>query len=107
MSTKIFDALESFAQSALMNFSQKQQMVKTVEELGELTTQLCKRINESPKSDTAQIVDEIADVLVMVVQMREVFGREAVDTRVLFKLNRTMDRIRARSPEAAEQGKCV
>jgi hypothetical protein len=82
-------------------------MLKTCEELAELTTQLCKRLSQSPKSIDADIVDEIADGFVVLAQMRHLFGMEKVDERVLFKLNRTMERIRARNQKMPEEKGCV
>jgi len=63
-------------------------MIKTCEELGELSAILCKRLNGSPATHE-QVVDEIADVLIMAHQMRVVFGPGEVDTRIVFKLERT------------------
>lgn len=84
--------------AALAEFGQNAQMIKTCEELGELSTQLCKRLNGSPTTDAA-IIDEVADVLIMANQMRTLFGAEAVDTRIEFKLNRTMQFIQKRKEE--------
>ena len=68
-------------------------MVKACEEMGELITQLCKRLNGSPTTDD-KIVDEIADVLITAHHLRFIYGEEPVDLRVLFKINRTMEYIR-------------
>lgn len=55
--------------------------------------QLSKRLAGSPTTEEA-IIDEVADVLVMVFGMRKHFGADAVDARALYKLNRTIDAIR-------------
>ena len=66
-----------------------------------MTTALCKRLNGSPVSD-AQIIDEVADVLIMTNQMRHVYGADQVDDRIVYKLGRTMDFIRTRKGAANE-----
>lgn len=86
-------ALESGAHSALGFFGVRAQMIKTCEELAELTQVLCKNLNEAPCSDE-YVQDEIADVLIMAHQMRIIFGEKAVDDRVIYKLNRTMEYVR-------------
>lgn len=106
MSPIVQSALEHAGESALIAFGDKAQMVKTVEECAELIVQLSKRLNNSPTTNE-QIVDEVCDVLIMTMQMRKIFGAEAADARILFKLNRTMEFIRSRkeavSAEAAVQ----
>lgn len=94
-------ALQAAADSTMIAFGLDAQMIKTCEELGELTTQLCKKLNGSPTTNAA-IVDEVADVLIMAFQMRHVFGAEAVDERIIYKLDRTMEFIRNRAKPAEQ-----
>lgn len=82
---KLFDAL---APAAFQAFGERAQMIKTLEELSELMVTLAKKLNASPVTD-AEIIDEIADVLIMVGQMRFRFGETEVDQRIIYKLNRT------------------
>jgi hypothetical protein len=63
------------------------QRIKTVEELSELAVVLCKAINGSPVTFEA-IVDEIADVIIVVNQMRHHYGEIQVDQRMDYKLDR-------------------
>jgi hypothetical protein len=88
MNQKIETLFAFVAPAAFHAFGDNAQMIKTIEELSELTQVLCKKINGAPVTDE-QIIDEIADVIVMANQMRFKFGPEAVDERILFKLNRT------------------
>ncbi|TXH57065.1 MAG: hypothetical protein E6Q97_05080 [Desulfurellales bacterium] len=68
----------------------KDQMVKTIEECGELIVALAKyRADGSPRSYDA-VIDEIADVIIMTEQMRQLFGRVAVEERILVKLERAL-----------------
>ena len=66
-------------QNALMNYAELSQM-------------LAKLLNNSPVTDD-QIIDEIADALIMVNQMRFLFGAPLVDSRMIFKMNRTANLI--------------
>lgn len=95
MEQEIQKALDVFSESALIAFGDHAQTIKTCEELGELLSVLMRRLNgrEVPQ---AEIVDEVADVLIMAHQMRKMVGCEAVDERIRFKMNRTIEFIRNR-----------
>lgn len=101
MKENVQRALNAASESILSSFSNHQQIVKTCEELGELTTVLCKKLNGSPTTHEA-VCDEIADVFIMIVQMRLIFGAATVDDRILYKLNRTMEFIRNRNKGAIQ-----
>lgn len=81
-------AFDRVAPRAKEAFSVNCQMVKAIEEMGELTRALAKRLNGSPIKDH-DIMDEICDVLVMANQLRMYFDAEWIDERMLYKLNRT------------------
>lgn len=98
MNDHVSKALEASAQSILIAFGERPQLVKTCEELAELTVQLCKHLNGSPTTQEA-IIDEIADALIMIYQMRAQFGQDEVDARILVKLNRTLTYIRNRKTQ--------
>lgn len=93
MQQTVQTALEAGSESAVRAFGTRAQMTKCCEELAELMVQLCKRLNGSPTPDET-IVDEVADVLVMAYGMRFIFGADAVDKRILYKLDRIMTFIR-------------
>ena len=101
MSESVFKALEASAESALMAYGERTQLIKTCEECSELIAELARRVNNFPTTSEA-IIDEIADCLIMLYQMRSNFGVEEVDERVLFKLNRTMSAIRNQKKIAPE-----
>lgn len=90
------EMIDRVGPAAFQCFGEKAQMVKTIEELAELMQVLAKRLNGSPVTDE-QIVDEVADVLVMANQMRFLYGPSAVDSRMMFKLNRTANYILAQA----------
>lgn len=89
MRSDIEKALRVQAPIILKHFGHEPQMIATCEELGELTTALCKRINRKTVTEE-QVIDEIADCFIMLNQMRLIFGENAVDDRIRFKLDRTM-----------------
>lgn len=78
---------ERLAPLAFEKFGVNAQFTKCLEEMGELTRALAKRMNGSPIDDK-DVVDEIADVLIMANQLRFHFGAETVDERMYYKLGR-------------------
>lgn len=91
--------LDSFDQTpiyqrALRQYSPGGQINKTIEECTELSLAL--QHYRDGKATTEQVVDELADVFIMVTQMRLLF--DGVDERVSFKLNRLTERMNERSP---------
>lgn len=89
MKQSLYTKLSYVTSRAVIQWGEKAQAIKACEEMGELTTQLCKRLNNSPTTDEA-VIDEIADVLIMAFQMRSIFGLEAVDERIDYKLERLL-----------------
>lgn len=89
-------ALEASAQSIVQAYGERAQLTKTCEELSELTVQLCKWLNFEAKTATAYdaVIDEIADVYIVLAQLRVIFGTDQVEDQIVKKLNRTMDAIR-------------
>lgn len=77
---------EVVMQAALDAFGPVRQTDKCIGEMAELTDALlCHRHGEAHRS---AVVDEIADALITVGQMRLLFGAEAVDQQVAIKLAR-------------------
>lgn len=83
-----------------------------IEECAELQKALLKYRRETHKGfpDTEKvkkakeaIIDELADVSVMVEQIKIIYGYEAVEERIGFKINRQMDRLRNRGNGNAEK----
>jgi hypothetical protein len=79
--------VQTLSPLAWTKWGQLAQMVKACEGMGELTVQLCKVVNHSPTVRSA-IIDEIADVLIMVLQLREAYEPSVVDQRAEYKLDR-------------------
>lgn len=81
-----YDIVEQECQSILQRWGVGPQIYKTAEECAELIQVLMKNLNNQATAE--QVIDEIADVIIMTQQMRLVFGAAAVDDRVMIKLKR-------------------
>lgn len=79
--------IENTVVLGIEKWGEKAQTIKAAEECCELAVQLCKMANNSPTS-IESIVDEIADVMIMTYSMRQVFGKDTVDARIAYKLDR-------------------
>ena len=76
---------------AIKTYGQNQQIWMTIEEMSELSNALAKyRRNRVTKSD---ICEEIADVLIMCIQMSKIFGEERVKQMFEDKLKRLKERL--------------
>lgn len=73
-------------QSAIKHFGRKMQIAKAIEEMGELTTELARDLNSS--SMNVDVIDEIADVSIMIAQLKLIFGEDLVEGRIRIKLER-------------------
>ena len=95
-----------FCEDALAHYGPTAQAEKAVEELLELrdslinlrgfevlvNTPMLAAIAGRPAARKA-VIDEIADVIIMVEQMRIAFGAKAVDERIAFKIERQRQRM--------------
>ena len=71
---------------AINHFGVEAQINKAVEEMGELITELSRR--NLPRFDREHVAEEVADALIMLEQLRIIFGGERVDGYVAGKLER-------------------
>jgi hypothetical protein len=71
---------------ALFHFGEGHQVLKAIEELGELSVELA-RFKRCP-DNIIECIDEIADCYVMLAQLREIFGADRIDQRILEKTER-------------------
>lgn len=91
--------IEQVCMTALEFFGEKSQIIAAIEELNELGVELCKVANG--KSDMkmpgvrARMVDEMADVALMMQQMAINFGitNEDIEHQIQFKANKLVGRI--------------
>lgn len=71
---------------AIKHFGVEGQINKAVEEMGELITELSRRY--LPRYDKDRVAEEVADALIMLEQLRIIFGASKVDGYIAEKLER-------------------
>ncbi|MDF2881535.1 MAG: hypothetical protein K0R54_2092 [Clostridiaceae bacterium] len=71
---------------AINTFGENQQIIKAIEELGELSTALARHFTKNESS--ANINEEIADVEIMLSQLRLIFSNAEIDHHKKEKLER-------------------
>ena len=80
------------------HFGIEAQKMKLIEEMAELTAELAK-----PNKDELKIMAEIADVSVVLEQIIDYYGREAIDNIRQGKIERTLERINSGYYEEKKQ----
>lgn len=93
---KLIYALNNFSDKALKHWGIERQMIKTCEELSELSVVLLKNVHAIPQGleNEMAIIDEIADVIIMVHQLKSFFGVHAINEHILKKIERAEKRIK-------------
>lgn len=76
---------------AINHFGVDGQIEKAMEEMGELIVELARR--HTDRHDKDRVADEIADALIMLEQLRIIYGGARVDVHVGQKLDRLEARI--------------
>jgi len=76
---------------ALRHFGHNAQVLKAVEELAELQVELMHHLGD--RGDISRICSEVADVWIMVHQLRIMFGAQKVDGFIHSKVNRLEERM--------------
>lgn len=80
---------------AITKYGQMNQIIKAVEEMSELTKELCKLLVNDSKYSIECIAEEIADVTIMMEQLRLIFDiNDEVCTMMDSKIRRLENRIR-------------
>jgi len=77
---------------ALDRWGHDAQVVMAIEEMGELTVELAKHLNGRGDNMSA-VWEEIADVAIMVEQLKLIFGPTVIEGHVRRKLDRLQDRL--------------
>ncbi len=73
-------------EQAVHHFGPKNQISKAIEEMSELTAELARFQND--KGMNVNIIEEIADVCIMVEQLKFIFGEELVNCHIGTKTRR-------------------
>jgi hypothetical protein len=72
--------------NAIDHFGRESQISKAIEEMAELTSELARAQNN--RGMNVNLIEEIADVSIMIAQLREIFGPDLVDCHIEIKLRR-------------------
>jgi len=78
---------------AIILWGEEAQIKMAIEECAELIVKLAKLGRNKNGSDIDSIVKEIADVEIMMIQLRLIFGEESVNMAKAAKLTRLLDRV--------------
>jgi NTP pyrophosphatase (non-canonical NTP hydrolase) len=78
---------------AIEHYGEEYQMLKFVEELGEAVTAVARFALTLNEKTEKELIDEVADVLIMSEQIRIILGAAEIDNRIAYKLDRLNKRI--------------
>lgn len=87
-----YQELETFAKIALINYTPKSQMEMAEEECAEFIVAM-RHFQRGREGANEAVLEEIADVIIMMAQMRQQFGALMVDSIIQRKINRELKRI--------------
>ncbi len=87
---------KTIIEDIIEHFGHTSQLVKSVEEAGEYITAVTRYLSLKDENGTLKehAIEEVADALIMLSQVRIILGADDVDEVISFKLGRTMDRIK-------------
>lgn len=83
-----WSALNLTADRALKHFGAHVRIMKLIEEMGELQSELAKSLIGHKRASDAKVIDEIADVFITLESVAIAFGFEAVEAVIPHKLDR-------------------
>ena len=70
------------------NNDYKYNLLKTAEELNELSTILLQYVNKDNKIDKQKIIEEIGDSIIRIKVLKKLFNKKKINSRIKFKLNK-------------------
>ena len=87
------DNLKAVLQNAIDTYGKDAQLWMVIEEMSELAKEICK--HERGRENKDQIADEVADVTIMLEQVKMIFGiSDEVERHLIEKVNRLKNRLR-------------
>ena len=89
----ILPAYHQIADRAVRKWGRGRQMTKAIEEMAELTTAILH--HDDKKADLGQVLGEAADVMVMLLQLRLIYGAAGFDRGLLLKIEARETRVQA------------
>lgn len=78
---------------AILTFGEDKQVDKILEECTELSLAIIKYKADRNHVNYLRLIDEIADVKIMLAQSEIIFHKNLIDSRVEFKINRLKERL--------------
>lgn len=92
--TMPYEERKTVYEQAIAHYAEGWQVMKAIEEMAELANELAKS-TEPGRTTIEKIVDEIADVTIMMEQLRLIFGvNSEVQERIDYKVKRLAQRIK-------------
>ena len=81
--------------NAIDTYGNKHQKIQAIEELNELSQAICKSFRNDIQENRLNIIDEIADVEIMMYQLKLILNIDAIEVqnRVDFKVDRLNKRL--------------
>ena len=70
------------------NNDYKYNLLKTAEELNELSTILLQYVNKDNKIDKQKIIEEIGDSIIRIKVLKKLFNKKKINSRIKFKLDK-------------------
>ena len=70
------------------NNDYKYNLLKTAEELNELSTILLQYVNKDDKIDKQKIIEEIGDSIIRIKVLKKLFSKKKINSRIDFKLKK-------------------
>ena len=70
------------------NNDYKYNLLKTAEELNELSTILLQYVNKDNKIDKQKIIEEIGDSIIRIEVLKKLFNKKKINLRINFKLKK-------------------
>jgi phosphoribosyl-ATP pyrophosphohydrolase len=87
------DERAEIAIDAIAHYGKDSQLDKAIEEMSELTKAICDLKRNETVQNTVNVIEEIADVFIMMIQMMIIFGVNEVDNLIEVKLARLKERM--------------
>jgi NTP pyrophosphatase (non-canonical NTP hydrolase) len=82
-------------QSIAKHYGIESQIRQSIEEMAELTQALCKQIKNKCSQPSLNVIEELADVSIMIGQLIYLFGcGDQVENVMKIKLNRQLERVK-------------
>ena len=93
---KLNEIQQNILLNAIDTYGTKHQKIQAIEELNELSQAICKSFRNDIQENRLNIIDEIADVEIMINQLKIIMKIEEIEVqnRVNFKVNRLRERLK-------------